>query len=197
MGNWRRTSQAQPWLKQGFRVNFSLRNNRFKTYSLFSTSASLREIRPWKQQQQLWRTLEMPLECSRSKELRLEEIKERWCLKIHGKILLPNQRLINFWKRLPDFSKIEPVYIPPKVVCTPLALFTAPLDKAPVTGMELTKEDAMLHSPSANISWVASIDFPLAKNDRWNKYLVTLGPVFVRTGFTDELTEYFGKRDIF
>lgn len=55
------------------------------------------------------------------------------------------------------------MYIPPNVVCTPLALLTAPLDKAPVTGMEPTNDDAILHKPMANISCVASIDFPLAK----------------------------------
>lgn len=52
------------------------------------------------------------------------------------------------------------VYTPPKVVLTPLAWFTAPLDNAPETGMELTKDEAMLQIPKANISWVESMDLP-------------------------------------
>lgn len=55
-----------------------------------------------------------------------------------------------------------PVYTPPKVVLTPLALLTAPLERAPDTGMELTKELAMLQMPNASISWVASMVLPSA-----------------------------------
>lgn len=54
--------------------------------------------------------------------------------------------------------------MPPNVVLTPLALFTAPLDNAPVTGIDCTNDDAILQAPNANISCVASIVFPLAIN---------------------------------
>lgn len=52
--------------------------------------------------------------------------------------------------------------MPPNVVRTPLALLTAPLDKAPVTGIDVKKDDTMLQAPKANISWVASIVLPSA-----------------------------------
>lgn len=54
------------------------------------------------------------------------------------------------------------VYIPPNVVLTPDALFTAPLERAPDTGTDWTNEDAMLQIPRANISCVASTAFPSA-----------------------------------
>ena len=53
--------------------------------------------------------------------------------------------------------------MPPNVVCTPLALLTAPLESAPVTGIEPKHDEATLHKPRANISWVASIVFPFAE----------------------------------
>ena len=52
--------------------------------------------------------------------------------------------------------------MPPKVVFTPLEWFTAPLDKAPLTGIDPTKDEAMLHRPNASISWVLSTGFPSA-----------------------------------
>lgn len=56
--------------------------------------------------------------------------------------------------------------MPPNVVLTPLALLTAPRDRAPVTGIEDTNEEAMLQTPRASISWVASIVLPSAGEDR-------------------------------
>lgn len=52
--------------------------------------------------------------------------------------------------------------MPPNVVCTPLALLTAPLDSAPDTGIEPANDETRLHSPRANISCVASILLPSA-----------------------------------
>lgn len=60
----------------------------------------------------------------------------------------------------------DPVKIPPKVVRTPLVLFTAVRVKEPVVGIEDTKEPRMLQRPKAIISWFASIVFPLAANKR-------------------------------
>lgn len=54
------------------------------------------------------------------------------------------------------------VMIPPRVVRTPEALFTAVLVNEPVTGIDLIKEPMMLLAPRANISCVASNVFPLA-----------------------------------
>lgn len=71
-----------------------------------------------------------------------------------------------YWKesvRNPnDSSTMHPVTMPPRVVRTPLALFTAVRVNDPVVGIDWKKEPHKLHRPSANISWVASIVFPLA-----------------------------------
>lgn len=73
-----------------------------------------------------------------------------------------------YWKesvRKPsDSSTIHPVKMPPKVVRTPLALFTAVRVNDPVVGIDWKNEPNKLHRPSANISCVASIVFPLAAN---------------------------------
>ena len=55
-----------------------------------------------------------------------------------------------------------PVNTPPKVVFTPLEELTAVLENEPVTGMELTKDPAKLHMPSAIISWLESTGLPPA-----------------------------------
>lgn len=42
--------------------------------------------------------------------------------------------------------------MPPNGVFTPLALFTAPRDKAPDMGMDPTKDEIRLQAPKASIS---------------------------------------------
>lgn len=42
--------------------------------------------------------------------------------------------------------------MPPNGVFTPLALFTAPRDKAPDIGMEPTNDEIKLEAPNASIS---------------------------------------------
>lgn len=54
--------------------------------------------------------------------------------------------------------------MPPNVVLTPLALLTAPRERAPVTGIDFTNDETMLHIPKANISCVASMLLPSAVN---------------------------------
>lgn len=61
-----------------------------------------------------------------------------------------------------EYKFILPVKIPPKGVLTPEAWFTAVRVNDPVTGIDLTKDPIILHNPSANISCVASNDFPFA-----------------------------------
>lgn len=55
--------------------------------------------------------------------------------------------------RNPSDNKIrQPVNIPPSVVRTPLALFTAVLVNEPVTGIDEKNDPNKLHKPKANIS---------------------------------------------
>lgn len=56
--------------------------------------------------------------------------------------------------------------MPPKGVLTPDALFTALLEKEPVTGMEWKKAPTVLHRPRVSISWVASRDWPRAEENQ-------------------------------
>lgn len=82
-----------------------------------------------------------------------------------------------YWKesvRNPnDSSTMHPVTMPPSVVRTPLALFTAVRVNDPVVGIDWKKEPHKLHRPSASISWVASMVLPLAKMEIvWYECLV-------------------------
>lgn len=52
--------------------------------------------------------------------------------------------------------------MPPKGVLTPEALFTALLEKDPVTGIEWKNEPITLHNPRDSISCVASRVNPCA-----------------------------------
>lgn len=65
--------------------------------------------------------------------------------------------------RLRASRMIIPVYSPEKGVLTPLAWLTADRVNAPHVGIDLKKAPKKLHSPSANISCVASSIFPVAK----------------------------------
>lgn len=62
-----------------------------------------------------------------------------------------------------DISTMHPVKMPPRVVRTPLALFTAVRVNDPVVGIDWKNDPNKLHRPSANISCVASMVFPLAE----------------------------------
>lgn len=65
-----------------------------------------------------------------------------------------------------DNKTRQPVNIPPSVVRTPLALFTAVRVNEPVVGIDEKNDPNKLHRPSANISWVASIVLPFAVNKK-------------------------------
>lgn len=56
--------------------------------------------------------------------------------------------------------------MPPKGVLTPEALFTALLEKDPVTGIEWKNEPTTLHNPRVSISCVASSRIPRALNNK-------------------------------
>lgn len=82
-----------------------------------------------------------------------------------------------YWKepvRKPnDNNTIHPVKIPPSVVRTPLALFTAVRVNDPVVGIDWKNEPNKLHMPSANISCVASIVLPFAEIEICNELIVS------------------------
>lgn len=58
-----------------------------------------------------------------------------------------------------------PVTTHPTVVLTPLAWFNAVRENDEVTGMAVVKEQARLHIPKANSSFVGLTCFPLAERE--------------------------------